>query len=1374
MNTRLRRRRDFLRPLVEMLEPRRPLACEVMFENGALTVLGDDADNTIAVFLDSDGFHVTCDGEPSGPFTGVRSIQVFSGAGRHGTTFDAEQSLGASALKDANGGSLPEIVDFWGGAVDAFHVLASPAERLVLHGQGDADTFNIRFGRLFGAVRVEDDGLSGGDRLTLMGTQFAEKFELSGGGRDAWITKWEGPDLKGTGNEVAIESIEIAHEGIELVEVTTVAAGDKINVDNHDGSLNGIEYYISADGADLKYILFESAQTPLPSGGLFQAFGLHSAQFIGGLGRERFRVTWTTEREIVEINVTDIATGTPLASMVVDAQDIAIKAGDNDDVFDVTLGFAAALHLFGQGGNDGVLYAHIEVISDSGGPGSFHDFDGGDGDDEFQLAATTDAELIEILDVPSTPVEDRQIRVTDSASNLVRFQGIVVGTEQVSVESGGGDDVIEMALPTPPGVEFMLSGQQGDTRQSHRLYRLFSLIDTPDRALGLSQQGRIPARIEGGPDGFDEVQIVGTGLAERFEVGPGEVSQFEAQLSVLLAREIFVASIAGTGVETLTTKAGDGDDEFNIQPTSGVAQHHFGQEGDDSIAGDVTVPEPAGPKSGYNYDGGDGDDKFALTTTDTPELIEILGVRLQEQPDPLIRVTDLATNVLIAEWSIANTEAINFDSRGGNDQIVMRELTARLSDVDWTIETGLGNDIVDAQMDLLPDILHVDLDRGNDQADIRFVAGANFPPGPAREVPADIRVDAGSGVDSVVIDVFSSLLAPPPKDIVPQVTLVEVLTAIFVTGVGQLALLTLFPLGAVSMRQAIQNDRAGHAKTDAAIGINGPNLAIDLTTGATADSILVNLAPVPESSLDLHIDTGRENDRVQVEYKPVVGRESSLQIDTGAGNDEIRVTAAVDQAGPVVAPSAFHVEVDAGIGDDTITVAYSERVTVPNAPPAAVEFNLAPGGGIDQVIVDFEHGDAQAPIVIGALWNSISAEAQKSVSEQNARMTIAAAREASEARLYSTLVGSTGRDEIQLDALLARSTGDIEIDVDWDTGLGDDEVTVNLETAADHVIQKVRTDLGGGDDLLFYTSSADRDLDERRTTFHTSDVTVLGGLGDDEVTVNLETAADHVIQKVRVDLGAGDDLLFARERPDRPIESYGETGETDSETYDGDCVYLGGLGNDILDVNVEAAADLLDERLTIDSGGGDDQVNVTARTAGGNTDTSVNIDTGGGADAVKALMELVQPEVNPTPVPLLTLGSVVVTCGSGDDQVDLDFSGKVEQLQVDVMTGDGHDVVQLRSELTAPEIEQTVRIDTGAGHDRVAFNMPQPRRDGLADLIVGAGPSAGPHVKAFDGGTNAEAKSFLAYDPSFSGGVRVAAGDVNNDGVSDIITGAGP
>jgi hypothetical protein len=64
--------------------------------------------------------------------------------------------------------------------------------------------------------------------------------------------------------------------------------------------------------------------------------------------------------------------------------------------------------------------------------------------------------------------------------------------------------------------------------------------------------------------------------------------------------------------------------------------------------------------------------------------------------------------------------------------------------------------------------------------------------------------------------------------------------------------------------------------------------------------------------------------------------------------------------------------------------------------------------------------------------------------------------------------------------------------------------------------------------------------------------------------------------------------------------------------------------------------------------------------------------------------------------------------------------------------------------------------------------------DGKADIIVGAGPGAGPQVNVFNGADGTLLKSFFAFPASFRGGVRVAAGDVNGDGLADIICGAGP
>jgi hypothetical protein len=63
--------------------------------------------------------------------------------------------------------------------------------------------------------------------------------------------------------------------------------------------------------------------------------------------------------------------------------------------------------------------------------------------------------------------------------------------------------------------------------------------------------------------------------------------------------------------------------------------------------------------------------------------------------------------------------------------------------------------------------------------------------------------------------------------------------------------------------------------------------------------------------------------------------------------------------------------------------------------------------------------------------------------------------------------------------------------------------------------------------------------------------------------------------------------------------------------------------------------------------------------------------------------------------------------------------------------------------------------------------------DGILDLVTGAGPGGAAHVKVFDGATNAIISQWYAYPASFTGGVFVAVGDIGNDGTFEVVTGAG-
>lgn len=65
-------------------------------------------------------------------------------------------------------------------------------------------------------------------------------------------------------------------------------------------------------------------------------------------------------------------------------------------------------------------------------------------------------------------------------------------------------------------------------------------------------------------------------------------------------------------------------------------------------------------------------------------------------------------------------------------------------------------------------------------------------------------------------------------------------------------------------------------------------------------------------------------------------------------------------------------------------------------------------------------------------------------------------------------------------------------------------------------------------------------------------------------------------------------------------------------------------------------------------------------------------------------------------------------------------------------------------------------------------------RDGFADIITSPDAGGSSNIKVFSGKDGSLLQSFFAYDPVFTGGTRVAAGDVNGDGFADIIVGAGP
>jgi hypothetical protein len=92
----------------------------------------------------------------------------------------------------------------------------------------------------------------------------------------------------------------------------------------------------------------------------------------------------------------------------------------------------------------------------------------------------------------------------------------------------------------------------------------------------------------------------------------------------------------------------------------------------------------------------------------------------------------------------------------------------------------------------------------------------------------------------------------------------------------------------------------------------------------------------------------------------------------------------------------------------------------------------------------------------------------------------------------------------------------------------------------------------------------------------------------------------------------------------------------------------------------------------------------------------------------------------------------------------------------------GRDGSQLASfYATAPTFTGGIRLAVG-----------DVNGDGFADVLAAAGPGGGPQVTVFDGYTLRVQTAFYALMPTFTGGLYIAAGDVNGDGLAEIIAGA--
>ena len=127
---------------------------------------------------------------------------------------------------------------------------------------------------------------------------------------------------------------------------------------------------------------------------------------------------------------------------------------------------------------------------------------------------------------------------------------------------------------------------------------------------------------------------------------------------------------------------------------------------------------------------------------------------------------------------------------------------------------------------------------------------------------------------------------------------------------------------------------------------------------------------------------------------------------------------------------------------------------------------------------------------------------------------------------------------------------------------------------------------------------------------------------------------------------------------------------------------------------------------------------------------------------------------------------------------DMDGDGRPE-IAVSPDQGGGPRVILYRG-LGFIQVNSFFGINDPAFRGGARVAMADMNGDGRADLLVSAGFMGGPRVAGFDGAGLVLGKQtklfadFFAFEDTLRNGVYLAGGDVNGDGIADLVVGAGP
>jgi hypothetical protein len=385
--------------------------CSAIVEGNRLLVIGNETSNIIEIVGSERGVQVTCDGA-SESFAGIEEITVEAG--------DGDDTV-----------SINNTAGFLGG------------NAISISGEGGNDGITL----LLPLELLEPLELLG---LSFVAYTGEDSMQIISGPRDDKIDIAPGTEA----NSVVARVTDIATEmplaniTASALEVLRVEAGDgddQISADNSNGLLSGIAMRIFAqDGDDLLLWAVVPLLPFIEQDGLYDGgAGDDTMRIMAGPRADRFDIESGPEANAVALQVTDIATGRPLANISgSELEDLTVKMGDGNDQANVSHLVGVALNVLGQEGDDTLTEVLIPIFPL--GTSFISLVDLGPGDDKFSVVGASSPESYEMRGVPDLRIPDPEIRVTDLVTGREVADFHVQQTEEIMVEAGGGDDRVEV------------------------------------------------------------------------------------------------------------------------------------------------------------------------------------------------------------------------------------------------------------------------------------------------------------------------------------------------------------------------------------------------------------------------------------------------------------------------------------------------------------------------------------------------------------------------------------------------------------------------------------------------------------------------------------------------------------------------------------------------------------------------------------------------------------------------------------------------------------------------------------------------------------------------------------------------------------------